>query len=631
MDKLDRKSIVAIALCIAFVVGYQPLLRLLGYGRYLDPPKRGAVVDTTRGAIPPAPSLSQSASPVAPAAAPGDTSARAAAGQAAPPATGIFRSVAPETERTFDLDTPLYRAHFSSRGARLLSVEFKRYASAHGVSSRNGKPAVWHRGEEIPSGDRVTLAGGPLLGLDLGSGAARQSLENVVFASQESTDAAGVVRVLTFTHRDASGLYVRQTFRADPTKYALDYEVEMRGVPAAWRLTDYSLTMRSWPLLSEGDPLSDLRALRASTLVGTNIHRDHVGGLLKKPKIYDGNVQWAAVQSRYFLEAAAVVHGTARGAASTAVRRPLSADELASLPANAPTSQDIAVNDLVLGLPGETQPVNRFVLYVGPCEFFPLASLKVGLERAVDLGWTWLLPFSKALLWLLNRIFDVVRNYGLAIVLLATLVRLALHPLNVTSMKSMRAMQRLQPELDRLRKKHKDDAAAMNTAMMALYKDNKVNPAGGCLPLVIQMPMFIALYNVLFNAIELRQAPFIAWMHDLSAPDLLFSVGPLPIRLLPILMAGSGFLQQLVTPTAPDQKPTMYMMNAVMLFFFYNLPSGLVLYWTVMNLLTALQQWHVMHQDTSPTVVVGGVAVGGASAGGGAQARIAPGSRKKLR
>ena len=115
--------------------------------------------------------------------------------------------------------------------------------------------------------------------------------------------------------------------------------------------------------------------------------------------------------------------------------------------------------------------------------------------------------------------------------------------------------------------------------------------------MLLQMPLFLALYQVLFNAIELRQAPFVGWMHDLSAPDLLFMAGPFPIRLLPILMLGSGFLQQKLTPTDPRQAPTMYIMNVVMLVFFYNLPSGLVLYWTVMNLLTALQQWLILRQD----------------------------------
>ena len=120
--------------------------------------------------------------------------------------------------------------------------------------------------------------------------------------------------------------------------------------------------------------------------------------------------------------------------------------------------------------------------------------------------------------------------------------------------------------------------------------------------MLLQMPLFVALYQVLFNAIELRLAPFVAWMQDLSAPDLLFTIGPLPIRLLPLLMAGSGILSQRVTPTDPRQLPSMYMMNVMMLVFFYNLPSGLVLYWTVMNLLTALQQWMVLRQDAAVPV-----------------------------
>jgi len=135
------------------------------------------------------------------------------------------------------------------------------------------------------------------------------------------------------------------------------------------------------------------------------------------------------------------------------------------------------------------------------------------------------------------------------------------------------------------------------------------------------MPLFFALYSVLFNAIELRQAPFVAWIHDLSAPDKLFEVAGFPIRLLPILMAGSGFLTQKLTPTDPRQASTMYLMNAVMVVFFYNLPSGLVLYWTVMNLLTALQQWLALREDghapAPATVEVGGPAPGGPKAGGG--------------
>jgi YidC/Oxa1 family membrane protein insertase len=291
------------------------------------------------------------------------------------------------------------------------------------------------------------------------------------------------------------------------------------------------------------------------------------------------------------------------------------------LPANARPEQDMAVSALVIGMPGETRPVDRFLVYFGPNEYFRLARLGVQLERIVDLGWSWISPFSRVLLRVMVWLEGLVRNYGVAILVLATLVRVLLHPLNMMSLKSMRAMQRLQPEMERIKEKYKNDAQAMNTAVMALYREHKVNPAGGCLPMLLQMPLFFALYSVLFNAIELRQAPFVGWIHDLSAPDKLFEVAGFPIRLLPILMAGSGFLTQKLTPTDPRQASTMYLMNAVMVVFFYNLPSGLVLYWTVMNLLTALQQWLALREDghgpLAAAVEVGGSPTAGAKSGGG--------------
>jgi YidC/Oxa1 family membrane protein insertase len=595
---MDRKAILAIVLCIAFLILYRPLLHWLGVDRYLEPPSRhpATAVDTTKR------DTTSAAGPITAAPTPG-TAARAETGSSTPEAALSAPPTVPGLERSVVIETPLYRATFSTRGARLLAVEIKRYASAHGVSSVGGKPKHWPRGEVVPPGDRVVLAGGPLFGLDLGSNDALKPFDNVTYAVAESLDAAGEARALTFTAEDPSGLHVRQTYRVRPDAYALDLEVELKGIPVAWRVSDYSLTMRSWPLLTEADLLADARALRATSMVGTNLHREHAGGLVRGPKSFDGSAAWASVQSRYLIAAVAVTQGPSRGVISSAYRRPLTPEELKVLPAGTRAEQEVVTNSLVVGLLSESNSTHRFVLYAGPCEYFRLAALKLQLELAVDLGWTWVLPFSKALLQLLNWLYAVLRNYGLTILVLATLVRLILHPLNMMSMKSMRAMQRLQPELERIREKYKSEPQAMNSAIMALYKENKVNPAGGCLPMLIQMPLFIGLYQVLFNAIELRQAPFVAWIYDLSAPDLLFSVASFPVRLLPLLMLGSGFLAQLVTPTDPRQLPTMYMMNVIMLVFFYNLPSGLVLYWTIMNVLTALQQWMVLRHDRAAAAV----------------------------
>lgn len=605
---MDRKTLIAVAACVLLLLAYPMVVRWAGYGRYLDrqtPNTPTAAVDSSRIAGDSAHAVPSGATATISG---GGATSGTTSGSSAPQAElrdAPFHSSGPVLERSYELETPLYRAEFSSRGARLLAVELKRFASASGVSSLEHKRLKLKRGDEVPPGDRVVLAGGPLVALDLGSGASLRSLANVGYAVEESTDAAGQARTLIFTAKDASGLVVRQVWRARPDDYVLDYQVEITGVPEAWKISDYSITFRSWPLVTEGNLQSDERSLRVSSMLGSDVHKDHAPGLLKSPKSYDGNVQFAAVQNRYFLAAAAVLEGASRGVTARAERRTLPAELASSLPPGAKPEQEVAINTLRMALAGQTR--HRFVTFFGPVEYFRLSSLKMHLERAVDLGWSWVLPFSAALLKLLNWLYGLVGNYGVAIILLATLVRVVLHPLNMASMKSQLKLQKLQPEITRLREKYKNDATAMNTATMALYKENKVNPAGGCLPMLVQMPLFLALYQVLFNAIELRQAPFVAWMTDLSAPDLLTTVAGFPIRLLPVVMGATGFLSQMLTPMDPTQKPTMYLMNAFMLVFFYNLPSGLVLYWTIMNVLTAIQQWLTLrghHAEAEPAVEV---------------------------
>jgi YidC/Oxa1 family membrane protein insertase len=603
---VDRRTLIAVGVCLALLLLYQPLLRTLGLGAYLD---RGRPTPTAT--VPAADSVSTAPRPAAtanaahaelPAAPHGRRGPSGSPGSRTSLSSGAV-AAPPEIERDYDIETPLYQAHFTNRGARLLAVELKEYASALGARAFAQRSPHARRGQPLPPGERVVLAGGPLFALDLSSGSSLHSLADLTYTVAESADAAGETRTLTFRARDSAGVEIRQIWRARPQDYALDLSVEIRDAAGALKAPDYSLTLRSWPLVTERNLQADERSLRASSMLGQDVHKDHPSSL-RNPKVYEGNAAWAGVQNRYFLAAAAVVDGPARGVLERSEQRVLSSDQLELLPAGTKNVQDVAINSLRMALPGETRPVQRFLMYFGPVEYPRLDALHAHLERAVDLGWTWLLPFSRALLQLMNWLYRLVPNYGLAIALLATLVRVVLHPLNMSSMKSQRALMKIQPEMERLRAKHKNDPQALNTAVMGLYRENKVNPAGGCLPMVVQMPLFFALYSVLFNAIELRQAPFFGWINDLSAPDLVASVAIFPIRLLPLLMTASGFLTQMLTPTDPKQKPTMYMMNVFMLVFFYNLPSGLVLYWTVMNLLTAAQQWLVMRQDGAPEPAV---------------------------
>jgi YidC/Oxa1 family membrane protein insertase len=238
--------------------------------------------------------------------------------------------------------------------------------------------------------------------------------------------------------------------------------------------------------------------------------------------------------------------------------------------------------------------------YFGPKKLSYLKEVGYELEETINFGWFG--PLAKPMLWLLNFFHGIFGNYGIAIILLTCAVKGAFWPVTHKGMKSMKNMQKIQPKVAKLREKFKDDPAKMNQEMMAMYKTYKVNPLGGCLPMLIQIPFFFALYKVLMAAIELRHAPFMLWINDLSAPDRLMLGFEIPwlhgIPVLTLLMGGTMYLQQKMTPTTadPQQAKMMQMMPVVFTIMFVNFASGLVLYWFVSNLLSILQQQLINRQ-----------------------------------
>ncbi|NDU87962.1 MAG: membrane protein insertase YidC [Ferrovum sp.] len=224
-------------------------------------------------------------------------------------------------------------------------------------------------------------------------------------------------------------------------------------------------------------------------------------------------------------------------------------------------------------------------LYAGPQEGAKLKTLAPGLDLTIDYGW--LTIIAMPMFSLLSWIHGLVSNWGAAIILLTVFIKLVFFPLSAASYKSMAKMRLVQPKMERIRQQYADDKARMNQAMMELYKTEKINPLGGCLPMVVQIPVFISLYWVLLGAVELRHAPFIGWIHDLSAPD--------PLYILPLIMTASMFLQQRMSPKPADpvQAKVMQFMPLAFSFMFFFFPAGLVLYWVVNNLLSIAQQWQI--------------------------------------
>ncbi len=226
--------------------------------------------------------------------------------------------------------------------------------------------------------------------------------------------------------------------------------------------------------------------------------------------------------------------------------------------------------------------------YMGPKDQYRLEEISPGLNLTVDYGFLWWL--AQPLFDLLTFIHTYVNNWGLSIILLTIIVKSLLYPLSAASFKSMAKMRKLQPEMARLKDRYGDDKQQFSQAMMDLYKKEGANPLGGCLPMLLQMPVFLALYWSLMESVELRQAPFILWIHDLSAMD--------PYFVLPILMGLSMFATQMMQPEPPDpvQAKVFKMMPIMFTFFFLWFPAGLVLYWLINNLLSILQQWYVTRQ-----------------------------------
>jgi YidC/Oxa1 family membrane protein insertase len=233
-------------------------------------------------------------------------------------------------------------------------------------------------------------------------------------------------------------------------------------------------------------------------------------------------------------------------------------------------------------------------LYVGPEITSVLKSIAPHLDLTIDYGMLWFV--SSLLFSLMKTIYNVVGNWGWSIVLVTMLIKLAFYRLSATSYKSMAGMRKLQPKLQALRERYGDDKAKISQATMELYRQEKVNPLGGCLPIVIQIPVFIALYWVLLESVELRQAPFIFWIKDLASAD--------PYHVLPLIMGATMLIQQKLNPAPPDPMQAKVMMFLPILFtgLFWNFPAGLVLYWIVNNTLSILQQWYITrkYSDDKP-------------------------------
>lgn len=479
-------------------------------------------------------------------------------------------------ERQIEVETPLYKAVFSNVGPGIKSFKLKKYRRSTDPDS----PLVELVKLEETRGEFLEFA---FNGLPAEGGSSpvyeveRQRINMTAGSNPETLD---------FQKVYPSGVTVRKTYRFHPDSYRIDLDMVVGNHTENPLEGSISAHIKAKPEQGKRSFYSyvGLVLLHNEELEEVEIEEP------SETKVINGTINWMGYEDDYFLTA--VVPEKSPNATFKAGMKPTGVLHGSYLSPSASVR------------PGETY-TSHYSLYFGPRDLEVLKDFGSQLDRVVDFGWTNVI--AKPLLYALRFFNQYIGNYGVSIILLTVLIKILFWPLTHKSFKSMKELQKLQPRMAKIREKYKNNKEQMNKEMMALYKTYKVNPMGGCLPMIIQIPVFFALYRILGNAIELRHAPFALWIDDLSAPDRLFNFGfdiplmapPSGIPVLTLLMGASMFVQQKLTPSAgdPTQAKIMMFLPIIFTFVFINFPSGLVLYWLVNNLLSIGQQYRI-HRST---------------------------------
>jgi YidC/Oxa1 family membrane protein insertase len=476
--------------------------------------------------------------------------------------------------RTLTVKTPLYVVKISEKGAVFKSYVLKNYRETTGVDS----PLLEMIPPDISDGTiRLGFAGNSLSGLD-----------DAVFSGDidgDSVDITNKSKEISFVWTSPEGVAIEKKFSFSPESYMIDLSVTIKNLSGE--------TLRDSMILSLVQP-AEIKESRygftgPSALINNKL-KQIKAKKIKDKNIYTGNVTWVAVQNRYFMSA-------------------IIPDDPVDGGMHLYVDDTVLTNSYVRPeavMESGTQHVFKYKLFFGPKSMRVLKGLDYDLVKAVYFGMFDII--AKPCVWIMNFIYDhFIPNYGVAIIMLTLFTKIILWPLGNKSYKSMAEMKKIQPLMAGIKEKYKDDKKRMNEEVMGLYKTYKVNPMGGCLPMVAQIPIFFALYRMLYEAIELRHAPFFWWINDLSAPDRLFRFDisipfmqpPYGIPVLTIIMGASMFIQQKMSPPMGDaaQAKMMMLMPLVFTVMFINFSSGLVLYWLVNNIISMAQQYYIQKKN----------------------------------
>ena len=546
---MERRLLLAIVLTFAVLTAYQ----------WLVPMSQPA---------PTAPVTGPTATPATPQSPAGPPASATPAAPAAEPSAAIETVQADTAERTITVENGVVRAVFSNRGATLVAWELLNYMGP------DGKPVdlVPH---DVPANQPKPFS----LKLDDASKTTRLNRALFATSSGQSLDAVAGPVSIAFEYQDAAGLHARKQFTMKPRSYEVTASIEVTDAGRAVNpFVQWGPGLGDVLATGGGSMFMPLRKSEALFSIDGDVERIQAANLATTPG-YQGRYEFAGVDTHYFMSAAVKPGG------AELVYSPLS---ISSNTADAATSRDYVGYDIRPQSPPASGPATtRF--FVGPKHFDTLRDTDPDLVRAI---WFGMFAFlSVPLLSALNWVNGFIGNYGWSIIALTFIINAAMFPLRHKSNVSMRKMQEIQPQVKSIQDRYKHLKATdparqkMNTEMMELYRQKGVNPASGCVPMLLTFPVLLAFYSLLSEAIELRNAPFIWWIHDLAAPD--------PFYVTPILMGASQVLQQKMMPMSgadPVQQKMMLFMPILFTFLFITSPAGLALYWFASNVLVIGQQ-----------------------------------------
>lgn len=486
-------------------------------------------------------------------------------------------------ERLIRVETSRFNLMLSTRGATVAKYELK------GIKSYSGNTVV------------LVDKGLGNLALSFNLGDREIDTANLVYTCDQPdliTIPSGQSASITFTYAGRDGGQHVLSYHVSDASYRIDVDMSVGGLGSPIKHFTSTVRWESGVHLTESSPVQDNQYTEALALVGTELEsyrlgrKEATGGTT-----FSGDVQWVATRNKYFQLAL----------------DPLDANidqvEITGRQAGAGGADAYGTYGFSLRLLHEKEHEwkNSFALYMGPLQKDELEVMDASLQQSImtktSLGfmgfmWPLIRPFAAIVLWVFTKLHLVITNYGVIILLFSVLVKLAVWPLTARSYRSMREMQRIRPLQEDLKRKHANNPKRMQEETMKLFREHKVNPFGGCLPNLLQMPLLFALYFVFRGAYELRGASFVGWITDLSVPDSILSLPfSLPlygnhVSLLSIIFAVSSYYMMKMTITDQTQKMMLYIMPAMMLLIFNQLPSGLTLYYTLFNFLsTAQQKW----------------------------------------